>query len=211
LRTIFIGDIHGCIEELRELLDRLAPSADDQVISLGDIVAKGPASEECIGLLRDLRCNAVLGNQDQKWARWRWRTEAVHWLLHRPLYIDLPDRGVLAVHAGVLPWMGLDRLDAQRETLTTLRFVRRDPAGAWSVVPKGEEREGDVFWADLWDGERTVVYGHAPTPSREPSMRPKAIGIDTGCVYGGRLTAAILSDGTWSFESVQAKRAYARR
>jgi hypothetical protein len=212
VRTIFIGDIHGCIEETRELLAAVAPAPDDQVISLGDVVDKGPASEECVSLWIERGYRAVRGNRDAQWlASRRTRGPIEQWLMTRPLFIDMPERDVIAVHGGIVPWLGISGLDRQSHTLDSLRFVRREDGGKWVTVPKGEEREGDVFWADLWDGERTVVYAHVPTASREPAVRAKSVGIDTGCVYGGRLTAAILEKGAWSFASVKAKKKYARR
>jgi hypothetical protein len=63
-----------------------------------------------------------------------------------------------------------------------------------------------VLWSERWKGDRFVVYGH--TPLREPKFDSRALGLDTGCVYGGKLTAAIF-DGEWSTESVKAKRKYA--
>ena len=42
MRHILIGDIHGCYEELRDLLDLVAPAADDRTIAIGDIVDRGP-------------------------------------------------------------------------------------------------------------------------------------------------------------------------
>jgi diadenosine tetraphosphatase ApaH/serine/threonine PP2A family protein phosphatase len=216
MRTIFIGDIHGCIDELRELYERVSPVAGDQVISVGDIVAKGPASGECVDFLIASGCLAVIGNQDRKWLRRRLRerwfgvrgrvTEEERWLGSLPLWLALEDRGVLVVHGGLLP----DReIDEQEDTLTRLRYIRRGDSGGWEAVPKGKERPGDVFWADVWNGERAVVYGHSPAPSGQPRVIGNTFGIDTGCVYGGALTAAILENGRWEFVSVRARRSYA--
>jgi diadenosine tetraphosphatase ApaH/serine/threonine PP2A family protein phosphatase len=52
-----------------------------------------------------------------------------------------------------------------------------------------------------------VLYGH--TPGREPKRDKQALGLDTGCVYGGSLTAAVFTDGEWEMVSVKAKRQYA--
>ena len=60
----------------------------------------------------------------------------------------------------------------------------------------------------MWAGPRTILYGH--TPRQEVRRDPKAIGLDTSCVYGGKLTAAILTKGEWRFESVRARRRYAQ-
>jgi hypothetical protein len=94
----------------------------------------------------------------------------------------------------------------QRDVVYRLRYVR-EVDSKWEMVPKGNEKPGDVLWSTVWDGDRTVLYGH--TPVKEPRFDKKAIGLDTGCVYGGKLTAAILDDGKWETVSVAAKRAYA--
>lgn len=220
MRLIFIGDIHGCIEELDELIATVRPERGDRVISVGDLVAKGPASAAVLERFRDRGWEAVLGNQDVKVieaARKRdfrsapdleGRADLLDWLEARPDWIDCAGEGVLVVHGGILPESKLASLPQQRETLRTLRFVRRN-GNPWHAVPKGEERPGDRFWGDLWDGARTVVYGHSPSPERRPRVRAASIGVDTGCVYGGYLTAAILDQRAWRFERVAAHRRWA--
>lgn len=204
-RHVVIGDIHGCFDELSELLDRIAPSDDDVVISAGDIVRKGPAPESCLELWRDRGWTAVLGNQEQKVLAGSepLRGDLVDYIRTWPLFVELEDFAV--VHGGVIPGRPLEK---QRETLTSLRHIRRD-GDRWMPVPKGEERPGDRFWSEVWDGPRTILYGHTP---RDNARRDaKAIGLDTGCVYGGKLSAAVLDHGEWRIVSVKARRAYARQ
>jgi hypothetical protein len=72
-----------------------------------------------------------------------------------------------------------------------------------SLGPDRAKRNGTP-WYEVYDGEKVVLFGHWPAP--EPRSGPKAIGLDTGCVYGHRLTAYIIETG--KLESVQARRAY---
>ena len=70
MRTILLGDVHGCLDELRDLLSLLALTRDDVLVSLGDLVDKGPYSAEVVQHLRDLRYtghNVVLveGNHEE--------------------------------------------------------------------------------------------------------------------------------------------------
>src|SRR5690348_1900917 len=74
-RTVVIGDIHGCYDELRALLKKVALGAADRVISVGDLIVKGEKSREVLDLfIADERFNAVLGNHDRALLR-RWQGE----------------------------------------------------------------------------------------------------------------------------------------
>jgi predicted phosphodiesterase len=225
-RHIFIGDIHGCFDEVRELLSRAAVTSDDVVVAVGDLTRKGPAADLCVELWTDRGYLSVLGNNDakmharaQRWTSRVFSGAADRKILRRPdllnaiaqwpLHIDFEQLGVVAVHGGVLP--NSDRFSPDlvpREAALELRYVRK-VSGEWRMVPRGEEEEGDRFWSEVWKGDRIVVYGH--TPQRSPKLDKKAIGIDTGCVYGGKLTAAIFDDrGDWRLIGVPARRAYSR-
>ena len=64
-------------------------------------------------------------------------------------------------------------------------------------------------WAAEYRGKAMVVYGH--TPVRQARVDRRAIGIDTGCVYGGKLTAAVFEKPMkWTLAGVRARRAYSR-
>jgi hypothetical protein len=72
------------------------------------------------------------------------------------------------------------------------------------TLGKDRESHGGTPWYDVYEGDKVVLFGHWPAP--EPRMGKKAIGLDTGCVYGYNLTAYIIETG--EFVSVAAKRAY---
>jgi predicted phosphodiesterase len=224
-RHIFIGDIHGCYDELIELLAAAAVTADDVVVALGDLTRKGPAPDRCVELWIERGYAAVLGNNDatmlERAGRWTSRlvsgasdrrilrrADLLDAIRSWPLYLDFEQLGVVAVHAGVLP--NSDRFSPElvpREAALELRYIRS--TGSWRMVPRGEEKKGDPFWAEVWNGDRTIVYGH--TPQRKPKIDRKAIGIDTGCVYGGKLTAAIFEGrDNWRLIDVPARRQYSR-
>ena len=78
MRRIIIGDVHGCLAELRDLLQRADYAKDrDQLFFVGDLVDRGPASTETVVFVRDLmernRAVVVLGNHDEKYVRYRRR------------------------------------------------------------------------------------------------------------------------------------------
>lgn len=210
-RTIVVGDIHGCYDELRDLLDKAALGASDRVVSVGDLVVKGWKNREVLDLfMGDERFSAVLGNHDRALLRY-WRGEGVAlkesqeraraelaladearysaYIQSLPLTIDLGSH--LVVHAGLRPGVALAAQSV--EDLTELRTLGADRT----------DREG-VPWYERYDGSRMVLFGHWPAP--EPRRGPRALGLDTGCVYGFQLTAYVIETG--EFLSVQARRAY---
>jgi bis(5'-nucleosyl)-tetraphosphatase (symmetrical) len=80
MRTIFVGDVHGCLEELRALCDKLALFEDDTLVFLGDLVDRGP---DPVGVVRFVRTltgctvKGILGNHEEKALRWLRHEEKV--------------------------------------------------------------------------------------------------------------------------------------
>lgn len=209
-RTIVVGDIHGCFDELKELIDKVDLGPDDRVISVGDLITKGPKSREVLELfMTDARFTTVIGNHDLALRR-KWYGEDVDlkpaqreahkelkgekdayasYLNRLPFTIDLGTH--LVVHAGLRP--NVELYSQTTGDLTRLRTL-------------GPDRESDegTPWYHVYYGEQTVLFGHWPAP--EPRRGKKAIGLDTGCVYGYNLTAYIIE--TDEFVTVRAKRAY---
>lgn len=209
-RTIVVGDIHGCFDELAELLEKAALNDADRVVSVGDLVTKGEKSREVLDLfMSDARFDAVLGNHDLALLRY-WRGESntlkaaqrktvaeledgkdryFNYLASLPLLIDLGTH--LVVHAGVRPGVPFDLQSP--DDLTALRTLGADRTS----------RDGTP-WYEVYRGEKIVLFGHWPASA--PRRAPRAIGLDTGCVYGYDLTAYVIETG--EFVSVKARRAY---
>lgn len=218
-RTVVIGDIHGCLDELEALLRAAAVDwSADRVMSVGDLVAKGPDSQGVLALARERGLLAVLGNHDAKvlsvrepapskdsgagegslhHARVAQALQPADWayLEGLPLYRELPDVEAIVVHAGLVP--GVPLAEQSRDHLINLR----------SIKPNGDPSkrvDGGVPWASLWPGPAHVVFGHDAL--RGLQRHPHATGLDTGCVYGRRLTALILPEHR--LVSVPARRTY---
>jgi hypothetical protein len=216
MRTIIIGDVHGCLDELLTLVSRCGYAAGDRLILVGDLVAKGPDSLGVVAWARESGAEAVLGNHDDHVLRARrgmpgvkpkhqrlaeaFGAEDVAWLEARPLFLragELDGKPLVVVHAGLMPGVAIEA--QERDHFLNLR----------SVLPDGspsKESEG-APWASLWSGPEQIVFGHDSL--RGLQRHPSAIGLDTGCVYGRRLTALILPEGR--LVSVSARRAYASR
>lgn len=214
-RIIAIGDIHGCHEEFSTLLNRLALTADDRVILLGDLVNRGPSSTRVIDIAREVKATALLGNHELRLLEHRRsglqtklkETDALtlatlratdwDYLESLPLTLDLPEINTVFVHGGFLP--GVPWAKQSADTVTRIQVVDRE-----GHPRKRAECPEGVLWADLWSGPPFVVYGHTPRP--DIYKLKWSVGIDTACVLGGQLTAYVLPDRR--FVQVRAKRRY---
>ncbi len=232
-RTLIVGDVHGCRAELDQLLDRAGFTTGDQLVFVGDLVARGPDSLGVLDIVRRTGALVVRGNHEEKILEWRrevtkegGRTDAlplgrlhaevarelrpVDWSLlsSSPLWLDLPEHRARVVHAGLVPGVPIEA--QKKKTLLRIRMLGEDgtPIAA---------RDGGKPWAAGYRGPPHVVFGHNASP--ELQLHRWATGIDTGCVYGGRLTALVLAEGQpvpkdllqrrGCLLSVPARRAYA--
>lgn len=215
MRTLIIGDVHGCLDEVHALLARCDRTPEDRVVLVGDLVAKGPDSVGVVRWARESGVAAVLGNHDahvlrahhgESDVRPRHRAIAealapadLAWLEGLPLWLRLGDVGTetphVVVHGGLVPGVALER--QEREHLLNLR----------SITPDGRpsKRLDGTPWAALWPGPEHVVFGHDAV--RGLQRHPFATGLDSGCVYGRELTALVLPSR--ALVSVPAARAYA--
>jgi len=193
-RRVFVGDIQGC----RDALERLLAAAGftpgrDRVLPVGDMVNKGPDSPGVVDLLMQLGAEPVLGNHDLHWLG-KGRGEKRHraWLEAQPFVRVLED--VIVVHAGLHPqWdeAHLAGLSAsERDYAVNVRYCDADgnrPDDDWP--PPGPPYRP---WDDFYSGKQRVVFGH--WARRGLVVRPQCVGLDTGCVYGGRLSAWIAEE-----------------
>jgi hypothetical protein len=225
-RTIVIGDVQGCREELEELVRECGWRRGERLVLAGDLVAKGPDSAGVVARAREWGAEAVLGNHDARVLHIRAvqtgrvaddgrKAKAAHqrvvdtlrpadwtYLEVLPLFLRLgPERfgdpDTVVVHAGALPGVPLER--QKRVHLLTLRSI--DDDGEAKETLDGEP------WAALWTGPERIVFGHDAL--RGLQEHPYAVGLDTGCVYGGALTALVLPERR--LVSVPARRSYVAR
>ena len=195
-RTIVVGDVHACVRELGDLCERLSVSPRDRVFFVGDLIMRGPDPAGVMKLVRSLGARSVRGNHEQRLLRWREspkdneelaRTakalseEDWRFLEDEPLWIDLPEHELRIVHAGLDPSRPIDK--QPRRVLLTCRTIDRHGRPS-------DRRDVGVPWGSRYQGPPHVVFGH--NAQREPQIHPWATGIDTGCVYGGSLTALVL-------------------
>jgi hypothetical protein len=203
-RFIIVGDVHGCSAELAALLERIGPTSDDRVALVGDVIAKGPGSREVLALVREVGAKVALGNHEERLLEARRAQRAgrplpkldkTHvallekldereWaeLEAMPLWLDLDER-LRVVHAGLIPGVPMAEQDPYH--LTHLRSISAtgEPSSKWGPP-----------WGAIYAGPPHVVFGH--NARKDPQLHPDATGLDTGCVYGGYLTALVVPAGS---------------
>ena len=198
----FIGDVHGCRAELEEILERIArEDSAPELHCTGDVIGKGPDIPGALALVEKEGIRAVLGNHEA------WLLRKAEILRENPAALDEKQRGDLAlygenlgravdfvrswplwrewpdlvlVHAGLQP--GVDRLEEMDpRCLLAIRTWGGSPERMWEVDAP------EKAWFNLVRWPKTVVFGH--WAYRMPEPPPGFVGLDTGCVYGGALSA----------------------
>ena len=187
---------------------------NDRLVAVGDLVNKGPDSAGVLDLVEGCGIRCALGNHEAKllkmastlpehWSdkerRYEQRlgasvTESAARVADWPLWVDLGD--LLVVHAGLEP--GKSRLeDMSRQVLLTIR--------TWDGTGAELDRASDPAWFDCVTWPVPVVFGH--WAMRGFVDRPDVKGLDTGCVYGMRLTGWCPEENR--FYHVPARKCYA--
>lgn len=192
-RTVIIGDIHGCFDELVELLEHIGLRDDDRLVSVGDLVDRGPSPGDVVRLFRE-RPNsvAVMGNHERKHVRgiFSYAQEitrlqlgedyaaAVDWMRTLPYFFE--DEQVRVVHAAMLPGVPLA---AQNEAIL---------CGSTSGEKELAARFPGGYWHEHYTDPKPVVFGHHVT-GHDPLIRDgRVFGLDTGACHGWNLTALCL-------------------
>ncbi|MGC4003141.1 MAG: polynucleotide kinase-phosphatase [Pirellulales bacterium] len=241
-----IGDVHGCGDELENLLSRLGyvvvAHSDDNTLSggpvyahpdgrkavfVGDLIDRGPRVLDCLRIIRNMTSHGsgicVPGNHDVKLLR-KLRGKDVkinHGLEQTLAEIDaLPDETRTAFCNELASF--LDGL-VSHYLLDAGKLVVAHAGMKESMQGRGSGKvrdfalygettgETDEFglpvrhnWAAEYRGAAMVVYGHTPEP--RPEWLNNTVNIDTGCVFGGMLTALRYPEK--EFVSVPAAREY---
>ncbi|MCC7360357.1 MAG: metallophosphoesterase [Anaerolineales bacterium] len=209
-----IGDVHGCFDELLLLLEqlgyhlgeRVTPPPGRTAVFVGDLVDRGPRATAVLALVMGLAAESaalcVAGNHDNKLLR-QMQGRHVH-LTHglaesvAQLARETPEfrARVLAFLGGLTSHYVLDsgRLVVAHGGLKESLHGRDDLAvrefslyGATTGATDALGLPVRLNWAADYHGAALVVYGH--TPVAEPLWQNNTVNLDTGCVFGGRLSA----------------------
>ena len=128
-RTIIVGDVHGCYQELRELLTSLNfDRKQDRLVFTGDLVGKGPETQKVVQFALEVGALSVRGNHEEVFVRYyravvsrdkqiplprmldsylkiakSFTPDQWRYILEMPLFLELPDMNSIVVHAGLVP------------------------------------------------------------------------------------------------------------
>lgn len=207
MKRIIIGDIHGCFDELMQLLVQAGINEQDQIISVGDIVDRGPRSFEVYQYLKTRPNTVVLmGNHERKHVRGVLSysqeivklqcgdgyNEMLEWFKTLPYYYEFD--AAVVVHAGV-------------EHDVMLAKQRQDVlSGTTSGEKYLQKKYAEKHWSDFYDWGKPIVYGHHIVGDKAENINNKIYGLDTGCCHGKSLSGLVLPE--FSFVSVKSKLNY---
>jgi protein phosphatase len=231
-----IGDVHGCYDELIELLTKVGYSErpggawghdERKAIFVGDLVDRGPKIPEVVRLVMEsVKAGTALcvpGNHDMKFMRkvWGKNVQITHGLADSLAQFEAYEehyRGFSRVAAEFIDDLVSHYVLDEGNLVVAHAGMKEEMQGRGSGAVRefalfGETTgETDEFglpirynWAAEYRGRATVVYGHTPVP--EPEWLNRTINIDTGCVFGGKLTALRYPEK--ELVSVPAKATYA--
>jgi calcineurin-like phosphoesterase family protein len=209
LLTYAIGDIHGCVDKLKRLLERCSRYGGDRparYVFLGDYVDRGPDSRAVVQLLRAEERNkpdqmiCLRGNHDAMMVDAVTSDDYAVWLLNGAV-ATLTSYGVN--HPANLPRHHVDWLASRPLSFDDgQRFFVH--AGINPDVPLDQQLEQDQLWirepflSNPRNYGRLIVHGHTPLETGLPDLRRNRLNLDTAAVFGGPLTAAVFNDEkTW--------------
>lgn len=222
VRIYAIGDVHGCVAAHVAMLDQIAadydarPVAEAVVVHLGDLIDRGPDSAAVLarvaqgspipGEMVNLRGNheelcldamAKGGEASRIWRRNGGETCLADW--------GVPKKAPASEWAAFVPPEQMAVMTEERLSYRRGSYFFAH-AGVRPGVPFMDQDPKDLVWIRQpflsWPDpfEAVVVHGH--TPKDAPAVRANRIGIDTGAVYGGRLTTVVLEEDRLAFIQV---------
>ena len=225
MKTIIIGDIHGCIEELKELITLVNYKLEDKLILLGDYIDRGPSSLKVLEYIKELKNNSnnvylLLGNHDYRFINDNIMfIDNIAWILTGK-YKTLKDIG--------------DREEEYKKWLkkNTIKYYEDDDFQCAHASIKNEKIKNNSLYTLIYDhfsskantySGRLTIVGHSSM--KEPRYYPGEgkkieflkydleyvlpkkgiIHLDTGCVYGNKLTAMIIQDNKFVLKYISRK------
>lgn len=209
MKLFVIGDIHGCADELEELLKQTDAhiKEGDKYVFLGDYIDRGPKVKETIEILVERKKNHpnehifLKGNHEDM-------------MLQNDAVWDYNGgyTTTRSYNADKTFSLMSQLVKEHKDFFSDLKLYHKEKdivcvhAGLDPSLPVDEQHEQTMLWTrrfNTYDGPYydgyLVVYGH--TPVEVINFKTNQIGIDTGCVFGGSLTCIVLDVDTRSYDS----------
>ncbi|MBL0687029.1 MAG: hypothetical protein JJV95_06985 [Sulfurospirillum sp.] len=211
-RLIIYGDVHGCYNELKKLRKKIDPKKNSIEVCVGDIITKGEDSIKVLDYLIKHNIKSVLGNHEDRLLQHlnhkksnkknpislnkneqdiidNLSSKHIKYLKKLPIYLKY--KNIVILHGGILNNMNLKKLTKHNiKKILTLKHLNKK----------------SLFWADKYNGNQGfIVYGHQRLEKIKKGKY--SLGIDTGCVNGNKLTAAIFKNPsvkTYRIKSIKA-------
>ena len=200
-RQLIIGDIHGCYDELQDLLDKSGIGDGDEIIALGDLFDRGPKPKKVLRFFRKTQqARSIRGNHEEKHLQLKAKTrqptfsqlytryqlkgkykKALKLMTKLPLYLELDD--AILIHGFLEPNIPLKK-------------QKRDVLLGTMPNDLRLQREYKKPWYAYYDGKKPLIVGHRDygRTSTPTIYKDKVYAIDSGCVYGGSLTGLLLPE-----------------
>jgi serine/threonine protein phosphatase 1 len=203
-RIYAVGDIHGCYDKLLVMMQKMDIDFEsDTLVFLGDYIDRGPQSFEVVAYLANLKqryANTIFlkGNHEEMLEKYLSGEDRITYLVNGgqqtlESYMNRPR----PEGEPVIPRTHLEFFKSLRIYHETQNYIFVH-AGLKNKVPLEKQKTEDLLWIrrrfieSKYDYGKMVVFGH--TPLHEPLLLPNKIGIDTGAVYGNRLTCVRLPE-----------------
>ncbi|MDY6830339.1 MAG: metallophosphoesterase family protein [Thermodesulfobacteriota bacterium] len=190
-----VGDIHGCYKKLRVLMDRIPIDyKEDTLVFLGDYIDRGDESFEVVDYLTGLWKKHpgivfLKGNHEELFFNYLSGEDEVSFLFNggeQTLKGYMSPDGNISVPKAHLNFFNALQLYYETDDYI---FVH---AGLKDGVPLEQQKPEDLLWIrkpfieSSYDFGKIVIFGHTPYP--EVVVKDNKIGVDTGAVYGYKLT-----------------------
>ncbi len=215
MSIIIYGDLHGCLKKFKELKSKVNPSEKDTEIIIGDLLDKGSASNELLSYIVENKIVSILGNHEYKYIRYKRHNDLFFKTGKKnPMHLDEKELKIFnkisdeefkylesleffmkidnltILHAGITNKIDLDT--ATKKELEKTLWIRTLDEHQ-KTLSLDSENENAKFWTEYYDGNQgIIIYGHQNFENVKVDQY--SIGIDTGCVYGNKLSACIISD-----------------
>ncbi len=201
-RVFAVGDIHGCLDKLVLLMGKIdIDFRKDTLVFIGDYIDRGPKSKEVVDYLMDLARGKdsvifLRGNHEYMLQGYLDGTDTMFFLANGgEATIRSYLQSGMRNEVKPIPSDHLGFFDSLRLYYETADYIFVH-AGLKAQVPLEKQNEWDMLWIreefiySDFDFGRQVVFGH--TAFRKPLVLANKIGIDTGAVYGNKLTCVEL-------------------